>query len=404
MGALAAVVDGYVTLDPTTLDDVTLGEEILEIEQSLRRLSAAQADRLRVFDARDAAVGDGLGSASAWLVAKTGNTGFAESRRAVGLGRDLPRVPLFAAALADGAITAAHVRTFAAAARRVGPDLAAAGEAPLLVEARRFDPAAFAKLVAHWLRRVDETSFERDEERRLTGRTFSLAQTLDGIWHGHLRLDPEGGARLHLALQGRAQKAGPHDDRSRDQRWADALVSLADEVLAFGQLPDTAGHRPEVIVHATQTDLTHDENPAQPGTARLDDGTPLTRQAFNRIACDSRWSRLLLDALSVPVDYGRTRRDWPPTLRKLITLRDGGCRWGNCPMPASACEVHHCTYWEHGGDTCASNGLLLCRWHHTCIHTRGHQIKLLPDHTAETTLPDGRTITSRPRGPTPALL
>jgi len=402
MGALAEVVDGYVGTDPTTLDDVTLGERILEIETSVRRLAAAKANALRVFDARDAAVGDGLGSASAWLAAKTGNTGFAEARRAIGLGRELPRVPLFAAALAEGAITAAHLRVFASATRKVNPDVAAAGETALLAEALRFDPAAFARLVAHWLRRVDEAGFERDEERKIAGRTFSLAQTLDGIWHGQFRLDPEGGARLHLALEARAQKAGPDDDRTRDQRWADALVALADEILSFGALPDTAGHRPEVIVHATTTDLTDDEDAA--GTARLDDGDPLTRGAFDRIACDARWARLLLDALGVPLDYGRARRDWPPSLRKFVMIRDGGCRWGDCPMPARACEVHHCIYWRDGGETCASNGLLLCRWHHHCIHTRGHQIKLLPDSTAETTLPDGRTITSQPRGPTPALL
>ena len=69
-------------------------------------------------------------------------------------------------------------------------------------------------------------------------------------------------------------------------------------------------------------------------------------------------------------------------------------------MPARACEVHHCVYWENGGETCAANGLLLCRWHHHCIHNRGHHIKLLPDGTAETTLPDGRVLVSRPRGPT----
>jgi len=321
-----------------------------------------------------------------------------------------------AAALAAGQISPAHVRIFATAARRVpDPAVAAAGEAALVGEAVRFEPASFARLVRHWLRQVNEAEFERDEERKLAGRVFSLAQTLDGIWHGQLTLDPEGGRRLHLALQARAQRAGPGDERTRDQRWADALVALADEVLGFGLLPDSAGHRPEVIVHASEADLLGTEadgqasgaptgGPAPAGAARLDDGTPLTRGAFHRIACDARWARLLLDALNVPTGYGRSRRDWAPSLRKLIMIRDGGCRWGDCPMPARACEVHHCTYWSNGGHTCADNGLLLCRWHHHCIHTRGHQIKQLPDGTAETTLPDGRVITSRPRGPTPALL
>jgi len=398
MGALAAVVDTYVAADPTELDDVTLGDRILEIDQSLRRLSAARADALRVFDARDACVADGLGTASAWLAAKTLNTGLGAARAEVGLGRDLTRVPLFAKALADGEITAAHVRIFASAARRVDPAIARDGETTLLEQARRFEPRTFSRLVRYWLAQVNAADFERDERRKVDGRSFSLAQTLDDIWHGQFTLDPEGGARLHSVLQARAQKTGPGDDRTRDQRWADALVSLADEILGFGDLPTTAGHRPEITIHGTEDNLAGDSDGAGPAT--LGDGTPITQGAFDRIACDARWRRLLLDALAVPLTYGRARRDWPPSLRKFIVLRDGGCRWGDCPMPARACEVHHCDYWENGGETCAANGLLLCRWHHHCIHSRGHQIKLLPDGTAETTLPDGRVITGRPRGPT----
>ena len=77
--------------DPTTLDDSTLGTEILQIELALRRLQGAKADRLRVFDARDAAVADGLGTAATWLAARTGNTGLKTARAEVSLGRDLAR-------------------------------------------------------------------------------------------------------------------------------------------------------------------------------------------------------------------------------------------------------------------------------------------------------------------------
>ena len=405
MGALAAVVDSYAGTDPTALDDLTLGERIVEIETSMRRLAAVKADALRVFDARDAGVADGHGSASSWLTARMGNAGLGAMRSEVGLGRDLARHPLFAGALTTGSITPSHLRVFATAAGKVDPAVVAADEEMLLGHATRFAPKPFARLVAHWRAQVDTAGFDRDEQAKLDRRGFSLAQTLDDIWHGQLTLDPEGGTRLHAVLQARAAKAGPDDERTRDQRWADALVSLADEILGHGDLPTTAGHRPEITIHATEDNLLGNADGSSDGIApaTLEDGTPLTQGTFDRIACDARWRRLLLDALSVPLDYGRARRDWPPSLRKLIVLRDGGCRWGDCPMPARACEVHHCVYWEHGGETCADNGLLLCRWHHHCIHTRGHQIKLLPDGTAETTLPDGRVLTSKPRGPTVLL-
>ncbi|HVE98936.1 MAG TPA: DUF222 domain-containing protein, partial [Mycobacteriales bacterium] len=220
MGALSAVVDTYLTTDPTSLDDVTLGSRILELELVMRRLAAAKADALRVFDARDASVADGLGTASAWLAARTGNTGLKTARADVSLGRDLARLPLLADALSAGEITAAHVRIFAKASRSLAVDVVADGEATLVPMAQRFEPAAFARLVRHWHAQVDIDEFDRREQRKIDRRGFSLAQTLDDIWHGQLVLDPEGGARLHAALEARARKAGPEDTRSRDQRWA----------------------------------------------------------------------------------------------------------------------------------------------------------------------------------------
>ena len=97
-------------------------------------------------------------------------------------------------------------------------------------------------------------------------------------------------------------------------------------------------------------------------------------------------------------------RDWPPPLRKFIYTVDGGCRYPRCPVPARACQIHHCIYWRNGGTTCADNGLLLCRWHHHCVHTRGYDVKLLPDRTALWTLPGGTTLESQPRGPTTRML
>jgi hypothetical protein len=68
-------------------------------------------------------------------------------------------------------------------------------------------------------------------------------------------------------------------------------------------------------------------------------------------------------------------------------------------------HIHHCnTWWQHGGTTCAENGLLVCGYHHRCIHTRGYTVTLLPDWTAIWTLPNGTTLESKPRGPTAQLL
>ena len=39
-------------------------------------------------------------------------------------------------------------------------------------------------------------------------------------------------------------------------------------------------------------------------------------------------------------------------------------------MPPTWCDAHHVLPWQHGGDTCVSNGALLCPRHHTTVHDR----------------------------------
>jgi hypothetical protein len=39
-----------------------------------------------------------------------------------------------------------------------------------------------------------------------------------------------------------------------------------------------------------------------------------------------------------------------------------------CDVDASRCEAHHITHWEHHGETCISNMVLLCAKHHHMVH------------------------------------
>jgi hypothetical protein len=121
--------------------------------------------------------------------------------------------------------------------------------------------------------------------------------------------------------------------------------------------------------------------------------------AWGLLRCDAAWHRLLIDAPSARLDYGRETRDWATDLYNAIVLRDGGCRAGACDAPSSWCDVHHVQYWEHDGTTDIDNGVLLCRRHHRMVHKPGFHLKLLPDGTTELTTPTGEHLVNRPRGP-----
>jgi predicted restriction endonuclease len=67
---------------------------------------------------------------------------------------------------------------------------------------------------------------------------------------------------------------------------------------------------------------------------------------------------------------------------------DRGVRWT---------EAHHLHHWEHGGPTDLDNGLLLCRRHHTLIHTKGWTIHRDPTTGLVTvSRPDGHQFHRRP--------
>ena len=394
--ALPEAVEAFLAVDQVALPDAALGPRIAELEELLRRAQAAQAEAVRLFDARAVAGSEGAASTACWLRDRLG-AAESEARRLVGLARSLDRLPLLAAALRAGTVTTAHVRTLAARTRFLDPGTVAAGEPYLAELAGRLDPVRFGTAVRRWVAVVAPGDFERDTERRYDARWLAVSPTFGGMTSISGMLDPEGGALVRDALAALVSANPSTDPRSRDQQRADALVDLVELARSHQLLPVTGGHRPEILVHVDPALLAGDPAAAP---ATLADGTPLPRAAADRLTCDAAFRRLVLDAASVPVSLGRATRLVPPHLRKHVALRDGGCRYPGCPRGAAFCEAHHVVFWRDGGPTDAGNLVLLCRYHHHLVHDRGHTLRLHPDGTVTATRPDGHLLSSRPRGPT----
>jgi 5-methylcytosine-specific restriction endonuclease McrA len=66
--------------------------------------------------------------------------------------------------------------------------------------------------------------------------------------------------------------------------------------------------------------------------------------------------------------------------------------------------VHHVKYWSRGGRTVITNLILLCRYHHHLVHNKDYELTLHPDRTVTVRRPYCLDLTSKPRGPTAALL
>jgi hypothetical protein len=106
---------------------------------------------------------------------------------------------------------------------------------------------------------------------------------------------------------------------------------------------------------------------------RLEDGTRISHEAARRICCDASLVRVTRDASGGLLDIGRRTRTIPPALRRVLEIRDGGCRFPGCGLRFT--DGHHVRHWIEGGETSLSNCLLLCSHHHRLMHEGGWRVE-----------------------------
>jgi hypothetical protein len=348
-------------------------ERLVELLRVAERLQAEIVRTVEVWDGRVDWAVDGALSPRAWLAQRAPVTGHSASRL-VGVARLCREFPATGDALADGAVTAAHVEVVAPMIRHREPEYAA-NEETLLEFAGRMSPDDFATVARKWRELADDALASEDAAARHERRHFHVARGMDGAGILAGELDPEGTESLLEALDLIAPPDPdglPEGRRSLAQRRADGLVDLARAYLRTQQ--DTG--RPDVGVNVV---IDHDTLNGHPFDGRALDSLRCALARFGiipaetarRLACDCRIGRVILDANGEVLDLGRTQRVPNRALRRALEIRDQGCVWPGCDRPARWCDAHHLTWWEHGGETNLANTCLLCRRHHIHVHELG---------------------------------
>src|SRR6266478_1308233 len=260
-------------------------------------------------------------------------------------------------ALRAGEIGFAHLATMGRTADQMGK---AFDESKLLPLAKEHSPGKFYYKVLHYKHSVDAGAYNRAQERLVEERSLRLSTAQDGCLLIMGVLDPVGGAAVRTALEPLAQPSGAHDDRSREQRFADALV----ERVAGG----TPGNLQVTATIETLKGL------AGAAAGEMEFSLPISSTAIQRLACDCSVTRVLLSQDSLTIDVGRSKRVISGGLSRALKARDGHCRWPGCERSASMCDGHHLVHWIHGGPTDLENLVLLCRRHHRMVHEGGWQV------------------------------
>ncbi len=360
-----------------------------DAEADLRRSYARMLDVVAELDAERAGAVAGFGTTARLLAgalnlskgeakARAEQAGLLAPRQSL-TGELLPPVlPVTAAELAAGAIGPAQVRVITATMRRLPPSThpgtTAQAEQTLATAARRFDPAALARIGERLLAHLDPDGKAPAEEPENL-RELRIRTGPDGVVSLAGKLDPEGGARVLEVLNSlngrRAPVDGVPDPRSSPRRNADALVEAMSCLLDEGGLPSRGGQRPHLVVTMGLRDLIDGL-----GSATLDTGGCLSAAEARRLACDAAIVPMALGSDSMPLDVGRQHRLATAAIRDALAQRDKGCAFPSCDRPPRYCQAHHLAHWLDGGETKLDGMCLLCEYHHLIVHRQGWHIRL----------------------------
>lgn len=364
VATLAALSDN----DLATYDGPALGDAILRLDTTIRRLEAIRLQVTRVHSRSMAWKAEGAKSPSQWHRDRRNLSG-GQAASQVDTAHGLADLPRTAAGLAAGTVSTAQA--MAATRTRQGLTDDQLGELDELVAETA--PAATDRqlrdAVVDFTHRIAPDAVAERERQAFDRRGVRLGRASDGGWWIDGRLDVLGGETLATALSTLTTPRGEDDDRTAEQRRADALADLADRALRAGDLPAEGGLRPHVAVTA---DLATLEGRAGAPAGRLDHAGPISGDTVRQVACDAGVHRVVTDGPSEVLDVGRATRTVSRAQRRALIARDRGCV--GCNAPPGWTEAHHIWHWADGGPTDLDNLALLCRSCHTGVHHREWRI------------------------------
>jgi hypothetical protein len=362
-------------------------------EKANAELEGARLDRLEAIARMDETNGfarDGYTSATSFLVHRCG-LGPGEANREVALARSLRDLPRAHQMARSGRLSVSQLEVLAQVSRK-HPEQFSTDEAVLadsvsgllLTETRR---AADYWCQAH----CEPDDVEETEPSRVyLSRTMSGRGRLDGD------LDPEHFTVVDKALDtliSELVRTTPKQDLApTSQLRAEALAELCRRQLDAPEMPTERGSKPNVTVVVDWDVLT---GRSRSGLSEFLDGTVLTPETVQRLACDAEVCRLLTGPDGEILDMGRSVRTATPAQWKALKVRDRHCRFPGCRRPWSWCDAHHLDWWwDQHGPTDVERMVLLCRYHHSLIHQAGWHLIGEP-HDLIVIRPDGSELPTR---------
>jgi uncharacterized protein DUF222 len=359
------------------LSDDTNGAEILdqlrETEQQIAELHAKRVRLLAEFVRRRPGragrdfsefAPDELSAALSWT------RPYANSRlhESLVMTRHLPEV---LDALATGQLDDHRAAALAEAASALPDEAAHQVTAYVLDRAAGRTVSELRRVIRRAVVKFDPQGAEERRRRSREDRRVDFTPQENGMASLWAFLPAHEAAIINARLDAFARQPAPDDDRTIDQRRADAFMDLMLNP-AFGSIDTT------INVTIPSTTLSGDaELPGDlPGYGAITG--PHAREiaaASATLSRDTKWRRFITAPVTgTLVDHdSRTYRP-SPRLAEFVRARDQYCVFPGCSWRARSCDIDHRTPYPAGATT-AANLNCLCRHHHRLKHEGGWTLR-----------------------------
>jgi hypothetical protein len=308
-------------------------------------------------------------------------------------------LPEFAASLASGAVSSAHIDVLTHAIGRldeVERRRFAGREAFLAEVAQRSTPKEFARTVrAEALRSQRHDGIERLLHQKKATFLKTWVDQASGMFCLRGEFDPETGARLSGRLSATIEKlfhdatpdTAPKDPLAKQQH----LAALALVALSEGNGSKPRGDLTILIDSKTLVDGLHEHTV-------VDCGLPieLPVETIRRMACISEINPVIVGADGVKLYLGQSTRLASPEQRRALRVMYRTCAVPGCCVAWDNVVIHHLRYYRNKGPTNIDNLVPLCVKHHHFAHEGGWKFSLGSDRTLTIVRPDGSTSIHAP--------
>jgi uncharacterized protein DUF222 len=243
--------------DATGLSTEEQAECLRNLERANSIATAARTRVLGTFTAGQGHSADADYSPRAWLIHQTGVIPGAAVSYTTWVKR-AARHPEVFTAMASGEVSESYARKLCTWTDKLPPDKRDEADKILADEARAGAGLRdLAMLAAEILARCRPAEPDQDPDQNFDDRSVKIQTTFGGAGVIHGDLTPECASIVGTVLDALGGLAATGDERSKEQRYHDALQEAMRRLVAGGLLPERAGQPVKALVHVSLADLLH---------------------------------------------------------------------------------------------------------------------------------------------------